>query len=90
MFVIEVQRNLDYQTKFLSVKLLIFSYPSFLSYVLGAQQNCLIETVLLSTNNKMFWLRNKNFFFFVYTLNSRPVYPFKSIYQINQMSKSVI
>ena len=30
---------------------LIFSYPSVLTYVLGAQKNCLIETVLLSTHN---------------------------------------
>ena len=29
----------------------ILSYPSFQSYVLGAQKNCLIETVLLSTHN---------------------------------------
>ena len=35
------------------VKLLIFSYPSVLKYVLGAQKN-LIETVLLSTHNICF------------------------------------
>ena len=39
------------QTKILSVKLSIFSYPSVLTYVLGAQKNHLIETVLLSTHN---------------------------------------
>ena len=39
---------------FFSVQLLIFSYPSILSYVLGAQKNCLIETVLLSTHNICF------------------------------------
>ena len=39
-------------------KVLIFSYPLILTYVLGAQKNRLIETVLLSTHN-MFWLRNK-------------------------------
>ena len=38
-------------TKFLSVKLYIFSYPSVLTYVSGAQKNHLIETVLLSTHN---------------------------------------
>ena len=44
--------------KKMSVKLWIFSYPSFLTFVLGAQKNRLIEMVLLSTHN-MFWLRNK-------------------------------
>ena len=38
-------------TKFLRVKLLIFSYPSCLTYVLGAQKNRLIERVFLSTHN---------------------------------------
>ena len=33
-----------------------------LKHVLGAQKNCLIETVLLSTHN-MFWLRNKKIIF---------------------------
>ena len=37
-----------------SVKLLIFSCPSVLTYVLGAQKNRLIETVLLSTHNICF------------------------------------
>ena len=36
------------------VKLQIFSYPSFLAYVLGAQKNRLIETVLLGTHNICF------------------------------------
>ena len=45
--------GLDKQKK-ISVKLLIFSYPYFLSYVLGAQKNRLIETVLLSTHNICF------------------------------------
>ena len=31
--------------------MLIFSYPSVLTYVLGAQKNRPIETVLLSTHN---------------------------------------
>ena len=34
----------------LCVKLLIFSYPSVLTFVLGAQKNCLIE----STHNICF------------------------------------
>ena len=37
-----------------SVKLLIFSYPSILTYALGAQKNRLNETVLLSTHNICF------------------------------------
>ena len=44
------------ETKFLSIKLLIFSYPSVLRYGLGAQKNCLIEKVLLSTHNICFGL----------------------------------
>ena len=36
------------------VKLSIFSYPSVLTCVLGAQRNLLIETVLLSTHNICF------------------------------------
>ena len=35
-------------------KIEIFSYPSVLTYVLGAQKNRLIETVLLSTHNICF------------------------------------
>ena len=41
-----------------------FSYPSVLTYVLGAQKNRLIETVLLSTHNICFgWEIRKLFFF---------------------------
>ena len=44
-------------------KLLIFSYPSVLTYVLDAQKNRLIETVLLSTHNICFGsiIRKLNF-----------------------------
>ena len=42
------------QTKCFSVKLSKISYPSFLTCVMGAQKNCLIETVLLSTHNICF------------------------------------
>ena len=35
----------------MSIKLLLFSYPSIVTCVLGAQKNRLIETVLLSTHN---------------------------------------
>ena len=41
-------------TKLFSAKLKIFTYPSILTYVLGAQKNRLIETVLLSTHNICF------------------------------------
>ena len=40
--------------KYLAVKLLIFSYPSVLRFALGAQQNRLMESVLLSTHNICF------------------------------------
>ena len=40
--------------KIMSIKLLIFSYPSVSTYVLGAQNNRLIERVLLSTHNIWF------------------------------------
>ena len=53
-------------TKKFSLKLLIFSYPSVLAYVLGAQKNRLIETVLLSTNNICFGL-NKKIVFLLHT-----------------------
>ena len=36
------------------VQLVIFSNPSVLTYVMGAQKNRLIETVLLSTHNVCF------------------------------------
>ena len=54
--------------------MLIFSYPSALTYVLGAQKNRLIETVLLSTHNICFgWeIRKLNF---RYTQKSWVDYP---------------
>ena len=51
------------KTKFLSVKLLIFSYPSVLTYVLGAQKNHLIETVLLSIHSIYFGLEIRKLVF---------------------------
>ena len=42
------------QTNFFIVKLQIFSYPSFLSYVLGVQKNRINEAVLLCTRNMCF------------------------------------
>ena len=39
------------QMKISTVSLWIFSYPSVKTYVVGAQKNCLNETVLLSTHN---------------------------------------
>ena len=46
-----------------ALALIIFSYPSVLAYVLGAQKNHLIETVLLSTHNICFGREIRNFFF---------------------------
>ena len=51
--------GLDKKKSF-SVKLSIVSYPSVLTYVLGAQKNRLIETVLLSTQTIYFGLEIKN------------------------------
>ena len=42
------------KTKFLSIKLSIFSDPSVQTYFVGAQKNRLNETVLLSTHNICF------------------------------------
>ena len=56
---------------FLSVKLLIFSYQSVFTYVMGAQKKCLIEMVFLSTHNICFGLEIRFFeFFSVRTLQS--------------------
>ena len=44
--------------KIISMKLLLFSYPSVRTYVLCTQKNRLIETNLLSNHN-LFGLRNK-------------------------------
>ena len=42
----------------------MISYPSVLTYVLGAQKNRLIETVILSTHNIYFdWEIRKQIFF---------------------------
>ena len=49
------------------LKMLIFSYPSVLTYVLGSQKNRLIETVLLSTHNIGFGLEIRKLFFW-YTI----------------------
>ena len=50
---LHISHRLRY-TKIVSLKMLIFSYPSVLTYVLGAQKNRLNETVLLSTYNICF------------------------------------
>ena len=57
------------------MKLLIFFNLSVLTYVLGAQKNHLIETVLLSTHNIiMFWLRSMKINF-CYTLSTKHLGP---------------
>ena len=48
----QVGTGLDKQK--IQLKMSIFSYPSVLTHVLGAQKNRLIETVLLSTHNICF------------------------------------
>ena len=59
-FLMHVMRETDYaiciglDNKSLSIKMLIFSYLLVLTYVLCAQKNSLIETVLLSTHNISF------------------------------------
>ena len=59
----------------LSVKLCIFSYPSILTCVLGAQKNCLSEMVLLSTHNKCFgWEIRKLFFEYALLSRGLPLY----------------
>ena len=45
-------------SKFFSVEVWIFSYPSVLTFVLGGQKNRLIETVLLSTQTNVFIKKN--------------------------------
>ena len=46
-----------YLIKVLGVKVRIFSYPSILTFVLGAQKDHLIETVLFEYPQHMFRLR---------------------------------
>ena len=41
-------------SKKMSIDLRVFSYPSVLKFVLGAQKNHLIEMVILSTHNICF------------------------------------
>ena len=56
---IQIGSNMVYRKpKFFSIKLWVTSYKSIVTHILGAQENCLIEIVLLSTHNMMFWLRN--------------------------------
>ena len=52
---ITLREQLTYQDeKLLSIKLLLFSYPPVITFVLGAQKNRLSETVLFSTHNICF------------------------------------
>ena len=50
-------------------KIYIFSNPSISTYVLGAQKNRLVETVLLSTNTICFGWEIRKLIFLVRTLN---------------------
>ena len=49
-------RIIGIDKKFLSIKLSIFSYPSVIAYVLGAQKNRLDGMVLWETHNICFGL----------------------------------
>ena len=46
----EYSKHRSRKGNFMSVKLKLFSYPSILTCIVGAQKNRLIETVLLSTH----------------------------------------
>ena len=59
--------------KFLCLKLCIFSYPSVLMYVLGAQKYRLNEMVLLSTHNICFGGKIRKISF-DYTILTRGLY----------------
>ena len=53
----------------------MFSYPQFLAYLLGAQKNRLIETVLLSTHNICFGWEIRKLFFW-YALLTKGLVPY--------------
>ena len=66
-----------------------FSPQSIKTFVLGAQKNCLIETVLLSTHNICFGREiRKNIF--LYTLLSRSPYTQSSIFSYPSIISSVL
>ena len=58
---------------FFNIKLLLFSYPSILTFVLDAKKNRLIETVLLSTHNICFGSEIRKNNFQLCTLTKKPV-----------------
>ena len=62
---ITVHTGLDkhFQRKIVNIFL-----PIILAYVLDAQKNCLMETVLLSTHN-LLWLIHKKIIFLLRTIN---------------------
>ena len=51
----------------MSVKLVLFFYPSILTCVLGAKNNRLIETVILSTHNICFGGESKDYILITHT-----------------------
>ena len=55
--------SISVRANFLSVKVIIISYLSILAFVLGAQKNRLIKTVLLSIHNIGFGCEIRKFFF---------------------------
>ena len=59
----------------------MFSHPLILAYVLGAQKNSLIETVILSTHNiNMFWMRNLDAWLYCISPGSTLLAEFKKIF----------
>ena len=56
----------------------MFSYPSILKYILGAQKNPLIETVLLNTHNVCLGWEIRKLVFRYALLTISPVYIFSS------------
>ena len=54
--------------KCFNIKLWKFSYPSFITFVLGVQRDPLIETVHLSTHKICFGWQIRKFFFLLCTL----------------------
>ena len=62
---IEASIGLDKQK--LTLKFEMFSYTSVLTYVLGAQKNRLIETVLLSTHSLCFDLEIRKICYALFT-----------------------
>ena len=67
----------------------MFSYLSVSTYVLGAQKNCLIETVLLSTHNIIFGWEIRKLIFW-YALLTKGLIPIKTYEPWHEISNNVV